>query len=521
MKKIFTRIGLYFLFFWFARDCAMETEDVTISSTLVLDRIPLQVSEEPSLIVEQDFLKGVAISSFQAGGHPQTLKMERQSSVQSNWSEWEKTTVNFTAKNIGLTAKPAIAGGQKIGISADFYNHAFEDIKLLKLLGCNSLRFSVEWADVEPREGVFNEKVLSFYREFCEALKENGIVPMVTLYHFVLPQWFVQKGGFEKRENIDLFVRYSKKVFENLADLVPLWCTINEPGAVSACGYVLAIHPPGKLFSFELAATVLINLLNAHVTLYYELKKMPQGKNVKIGLAHNPLIFESYKYTLSLPLPYFKETQFSDPLSPLMSKYMTRIFAHDITLAFFKTGKFEYPLPFGSKVIGTNNRAPNSFDFWGLNFYSRVTVAGVWTTHYPGQIMTDTHYAIQPERFYDAIVDAATLGKPIYITENGAAVGDDTKRSYFIRSYVQEMYRAKQEGYNIPGYYYWTLTDNFEWHEGFGKQFGLFSVNFNNPLRPRTMRNSALTFRDVIKIKEKTPDEKSGSFINSSSNQSL
>ncbi|MEX0939848.1 MAG: family 1 glycosylhydrolase [Candidatus Babeliales bacterium] len=426
------------------------------------------------------FHKGTGISVYQNGGH---LIGE------SNWSNFENAFVYANAKQL---CGPAIKNDEKVGRAAGFWDLAFDDIKLIKELGCNAFRFSIEWPEVEPIQGVFNDEVLDFYERYVDELIKNNITPMITLYHFVHPLWFEKMGGFESEENIALFVRYCQKVFERLGKKVKFWGTINEPTVVAACGYVLGIHPPGKCLRFTKSAQVLCNLLNAHVETYCALKKMPNGNQAQIGIIHQVLQAETFN-------PVFA----TNWLIGLMRKYtgfplaqfLNKVFAHNVTKKFLKTGEFEYRIPGLTTVKLYNPDAPNSYDFIGMNFYSKV-VFGPGPTCYPHQQMTDMDYPMSPETLYQAIVDLSDLGKPIYITENGVADAKDCLRENFIREYLSSVQKAIADGYDVRGYYYWTLMDNFEWNDGFSMKFGLYDVDFIT--QKRTLRKGAEIYRDMV-----------------------
>jgi beta-glucosidase/6-phospho-beta-glucosidase/beta-galactosidase len=118
-------------------------------------------------------------------------------------------------------------------------------------------------------------------------------------------------------------------------------------------------------------------------------------------------------------------------------------------------------------------------------------------TCYPDEIMTDMPYPIYPKGLYDAIMDVATLGVPVYITENGIADQKDDRRDLFLRSYISAMFDAIRDGVDVRGYYYWTFTDNFEWGSGFSKKFGLIKVDYKT--KKRYLRPSALIMKEITK----------------------
>lgn len=426
------------------------------------------------LIFPTGFHKGVGFSAYQNGGHIVG---------KSNWSIFEESFVYVNAKHFFSSV---IYNNERVGNSAEFWHRACDDIALLEELGCNAVRFSVEWADIEPERGMFNEAVLDFYECYIDALNARGISPMITLYHFVHPAWFEELGGFAKEENIELFVCFAQKVFARLGSKVRFWCTINEPTVIAAAGYILGIHAPGKVGDFHTSAHVLLNLLNAHVETYYALKAMLHGIDAQIGIVHQCLTAEAYtqhnswfdaaRYYLGLPL----------------AKFLTKIFAHAIVKEFLKTGTFFYRIPKVITLESYNERALHSYDFIGINYYSKVIV-GPGPTCYEHQEMTDMDYPMRPECLYEVIVDMAELGKPLYITENGVADAQDRIRSQFIEEHIKQVYWAVRNGFDVRGYYYWTLMDNFEWNDGYSKKFGLYAVDFEN--QQRELRSGSLPFK--------------------------
>lgn len=442
------------------------------------------------------FLKGCSLSAYQNGGHI---------NGKSNWSNFQEQKTRFNIKNVA-PFKPVsvIVGDQKIGNSTEFYTRTFDDIKLLKELKVNAVRFSIEWADYETAEGIFREDYLEFFSDYIDALLDNGIEPMITLHHFVHPLWFEQMGGFTKAENIAYFIRYCERVFKCLGHKVHLWCTINEPTVFSSCGYVLGIHPPGKVFNFHLAGTVLLNLLQAHVQVYKKLKSMPGGDAAQIGIVHQLLTFQPYQHTINALSTKFT---IKNPVGALIAPFFNFAFGNETVKEFFKTGNFNYSIPYIGKlptwsgqlcnITAYNSDAPQSTDFFGLNFYAKVIV-GTKPTCYPGQVMTDMEYPSSPELVYDAILEMSILNKPIYITENGISDKRDLYRADFIKKADQYIRKAIEEHYDVRGYFYWTLMDNYEWNDAFTQHFGLYAVDLAT--QERTLREGGKQFRDLFAL---------------------
>ena len=398
----------------------------------------------------------------------------------NNWYNWEY--------GLDKNNKPRIHNGEKSALATDHWNRYPDDISLMKELGVNHYRFSIEWSKVEPEKGKFNLKAINHYRDLCDSLLSNDITPVVTLHHFTHPIWFEKMNAFEKKENIKYFINFSDYVFKNLHDLVPIWCTINEPSVFVSQGYFNGIFPPGKQDPV-LAATVLENLLEAHTQVYKHLKRLPGGKKTKIGLVKNIFQFEPLRRWNILDWTF--------------SKVLNDVFTNS-TLELLQKGSSSFYLP--GMVNKTMNipGAVSSLDFIGLNYYSRMHVKGQLNPSEPfifkkrkEDIQTDMDYALYPEGFYKALHTISILDKPIYVTENGVADRGDNIRELFIKRYLYALNRALKDRLDIKGYFYWSLMDNFEWAEGYEMKFGLYKVDFET--QERTLRESSKTFANMVK----------------------
>jgi beta-glucosidase len=432
-----------------------------------------------------DFKWGTALSAYQNCGAKQL--------PDSNWAFWEKD-------------KGHIKDGQSSGYSCCHWDLYPKDIALIKELGLNAVRVSIDWSCIEPEPGKFNQAALEYYRRYCMAFVEAGISVMVTLHHFVHPQWFEELGAFEKEKNIKYFVRFCKKVYETVGDIVDFWCTINEPTVLVLQGYFRGVFPPGKM-NPVLGFKVLRNLMKAHTDVYLALKKMAGKKDIVIGFSHAYLKFEHHN-----PLNILERTP----------GYLFNYILNDTVLEFCATGNFKISpwapelisafLPKGIEYITpsffnyTTPTGKKTLDFFGINYYSRVVARHIPSLTNPfnvlplchdGEIMTDMPYAMYGQGLYHAIVDIAKIGVPIYITENGLADAADTRRKQFLKEYLAALQQAIDENYNIKGYYYWSLLDNFEWDLGYGMKFGLYEVNFET--QERILRNGSKYYKKFVK----------------------
>jgi beta-glucosidase len=362
---------------------------------------------------------------------------------------------------------------------------------LMKDLGVNSYRFSLAWNKIEPEQGKISEAALQHYDDVINELLANNIQPMITLHHFTHPLWFERLGAFERQENIAYFVEFSKLVFARYHDRVKLWVTLNEPNVFVTSGYFNTVFPPGKSEP-KLAAEVLKNMLKAHVEIYRAMKP-PEGgtQNVQIGIATSIFQFE--------PARRWHLGDWA------IARVSSNTF-NETVLGFFRNGTMNFYVPFEADVSYTDRDAPNTLDFIGVNYYSHYAYRfdldfkkATQSLPVEGEEMTDMPYTVYTEGIYRAVKDVAKLKKPIIITENGIADARDDRREKYIRQSLYSVSKAIKDGYDIRGYYYWSLMDNFEWAEGYTQKFGLYEVNLQT--QERKLRNSSKAFIETINKK--------------------
>jgi beta-glucosidase len=421
----------------------------------------------------KDFIWGVAAAAHQVEGYH----------TNNQWYLWEST--------VDASGKPMISGGQLSCMACDHWRRDPQDIRLMKELGVKSYRFSVEWSRIEPKEGVFDSLAIRHYQDVCDSLIAAGIIPMATLHHFTNPIWFEKKGAFEKMENVADFVRFAEVTYLALKDRVKWWCTINEPAVYVVGGYFQGNMPPGKKDA-RLAAVVLRNILEAHVQAYWKIKSLPGGDLMQVGLVKNMTQMDP-----------FRKWHIGDWI---LANLMDGVF-NGTTLNFLKTGKYKFNMPTMAKLTDENTKAKGSMDFIGLNYYSHYNYKFSFNLDkafqaklLPGEIKTDMDYASYPEGFYRAIKTVSQFGVPIIITENGIADASDDHRALFISQYLYAVSKGISEGYDIKGYYYWSLMDNFEWSLGYDMKFGLYSVDW--PTQIRILREGAKRYQEIIKKSE-------------------
>lgn len=434
--------------------------------------------DKPALVPD-DFIWGVASASYQVEGHHDTS---------DNWGWWET--------QVDANGKPRVLGSA--GTGNDEWNLYKEDIKNMKFLGVDSYRFSVSWSKIMPKENEFNEEALSHYDQLIDALIAEKIVPTITLHHFTHPMWFEKKGAFDKEENIDYFVQFSKKVFERYGDRVKIFITFNEPVIYGYGRHVTDTHPnPYGNADFQRLGVMLKNTLIANDRVYDAIKSMPNGESAKVGLTKSMMQMDPYsKYDLG---------------DQIIAYYAQKLFA-DAYVNYFSKGIFDFQaFVVGADLVYKNPNPKNiKLDFIGLNYYSHNAfnveylnfdiAKATSPLYYPGEIPTDLDYGYYPEGLYRAIKDISQIDKPIYITENGIGLGEDREdlRMEHLKTAIYDLSKAIKDGYPVKSYYYWSLNDNFEWNYGYSKAFGLYKVARDGQIPSRTPKATALLYKKII-----------------------
>lgn len=423
---------------------------------------------------DKNFIFGTAIAEYQVSG--------ASNCPEAQWAAWD-----YAKDSKGL---PRIHQGQHSGKACDFWHTYEADIELLKKMNVKSFRFSLEWSVIEPQQGYINQEAIKHYHHLMDTLLAAGIKPVVSLHHFTHPIWFEELGAFEKEENSTHFVQFAQNMVREYSDKVMLWVTFNEPGVYVFQGYIRGVWPPGKI-GVNRAGQVLYNMLKAHVNTYKAIKKMPNGDAIRVGLAHSVTQFEPYNDGARM--------------ESAVCHYINHVF-HDAITEFFSTGTFAWKVPVLTALEFHDADAPGSLDFFGINYYSHVLLRIEWgncgQAYRPHEIKTDMPYCVYAEGLYRAIKDVsdritAPQGIPIYITENGIADEKDDRRALFIKRYLYALYRAIEDGYDVRGYFYWSLLDNFEWSEGYSQKFGLYEVDMRT--LSRRLRDGAYPYLDIIR----------------------
>lgn len=392
----------------------------------------------------------------------------------------------------------------------DLWNHYKDYIDFIKnTLHGNTLRFSIEWPLVQPKNQYhFDQDVIDHYKQmFAYAIKQ-GVTPIVCFHHYTDPCWFIDAGGFEEEKNIDYFVTFCAKMYKALMESVltneketyyyqklsprfPLWATFNSPEGYAFKGYYDHTSPPArkKRKSLQWACTVLSNMLEAHVRVYFALKEVHQNFDMSKKIDAPMIGFLKNIYQLD-PAQKTVRQKACLPISS-MTCAMGHMMQHKSIYRFFKKGIFSISIPGVVHVHNVNRDAMHALDFIGLNYYSNGTVCltKIMPEKNPQYATDNPQYRIYPEGLYRAIVElseniALPLNIPLYVTENGIATQDDNKRAYFYHTYLHALAQAACDGYPVYGYVPWTLADNYEWpnrKRQTSRAYGLCTVDENNP----------------------------------------
>lgn len=434
---------------------------------------------------DKNFIFGVATSSYQIEG-----AFDEGGRTASIWDTFS-------------SIKGKVFNMDNGDVACDHYHRYKEDVNIIKELGVDSYRLSIAWPRIFPEPNKYNAEGMEFYKKLLTELKQKDIKTSVTLYHWDMPQWLQDMGGWEVRESVQLFLDYAEKCFTELDSLVDMWITHNEPWCAAMLSNAVGEHAPGKK-DISAALKVAHHILMSHgetVRLYHKL-----GFSKQIGI------------TLNLTPAYPASNSFTDKLAASnMDGYFNRWFLEPI----FKSS---YPLDivnlYSARCVDFSFIKEGDFDiigekcdFLGINYYNRSLVTFdsmsliLCTGAYSEYPKTAMGWDISPSEFIDLIkmVREKYTDLPIYITENGSAWEDiahdkqvhDVERVDFLVKHLQAVAKMNQMGLNICGYYCWSLMDNFEWAYGYSKRFGIVYVDFET--QERIKKDSYYKYAEIIK----------------------
>lgn len=424
----------------------------------------------------KDFLWGAASASAQ---------------VEGAWNEDGKTPSIWDV----ATAKQ-VKNGENCHIACDHYHRYKEDVAIMKELGLKSYRFSVSWPRVMPEKGKVNPKGIEFYVNLVKELRSAGIEPMCTIFHWDLPVWAQNEGGWKNPKIVERFAEYAKVVVDALSDQVTWWMTINEPQCFIMLGNVSGVHAPFRRDFLAMKKMVRHALLahGAAVKVIREHAKMPP----KVGIAMAASCYVPLSVTAE-GIEKARHITFEDTAGVINnSMYCDPIFLKKAPK--FNRRSFS---PEDLDLIG------QPLDFVGVNVYQPINhnLPGKENRPAPDAKRTMLGWIVDGRCLYWTIRFFHERYKlPVMVTENGMANPDevgadgavhDTVRSEFLREYLVGVKRAVAEGIPVLGYQHWSIMDNFEWAEGYAPRFGIVHVDYET--QKRIIKDSGYAYAEIIR----------------------
>jgi beta-glucosidase len=431
------------------------------------------------------FLWGAATSAYQVEGSPLA-----DGAGPSIWQRFCRTP------NLVLD-------GDTGDVACDHYRRYRDDVKLMRDLGLRAYRFSISWSRVMPSgRGPVNQRGLGFYERLVDALLENGIEPMATLFHWDLPATLDDRGGWLNPDIAQWFADYASVVFAKLDDRIKLWATLNEPWVVTDGGYLHGALAPGHRNLFE-APIATHNLLRAHGAAVAAYRA--DGRH-DIGIVVNI----EPKYAASDAPADREATERADAYMNL--QYLDAVLLGRYPERLAEIFGEAWPA-WGQEDLDSISRP---IDFVGINYYTRSVTrfdAAKWPVHAAAvrqrqATYTETGWEVFPQGLVDTLVAVKErYGNPrVYVTENGAAFFDppvaingrviDPLRIDYLQRHILAVHDAIAKGVNVHGYFAWSLLDNFEWSLGYSKRFGIVHVNYET--QQRTPKDSARLYARII-----------------------
>ncbi len=429
---------------------------------------------------------------------------------------------------------PTSMGGQGlrtfVGDAVKGYSKMMEDVGLVAEMGLDSYRFSIEWARIEPQKDVIDEAAIAHYRTELEALRSLGIRPLVTVHHFSNPVWTADPrdsncvsgptdtnlcglGGPGGAQVVAQMGEHAALLAQRYGDLVDEWGTVNEPVNWIIAGYGLGLFPPGQVTLADINRVVIPALrdyLSAQAAMYHAIKANDtvdadgDGVAAAVGFSQSVADWE----------PARGNKPSTDPADIAARDKLVYMF-HYAYVDGAVNGTFDADLD------GTPDEMhpewTGTVDWLGLQYYFRAGVSGdaalvAGVKPCTGGIdlgaclpAPDPSYCIPSmgyEAYHDGFADvirgfAARYPQlPLVVTESGIATNNGTRRAENIVRILEAVTRVRDEGVDLRGYYHWSLTDNFEWAEGFHPHFGLYSVDYTS--YARTATEGATVLKDIV-----------------------
>ncbi|HEY6977824.1 MAG TPA: family 1 glycosylhydrolase [Chitinophagaceae bacterium] len=458
-------------------------------------------SDGSTLNAPKDFLWGVATAAYQVEGAYQA-----DGKGESKW--------DFLTNKVGVT-KFIIGEKQTGNVAINMYDRPqyLKDIQLMKELGVNCYRFSIPWSRIIPQGvGEVNEKAITHYHLLIKDLKDAGIEPLVTLYHFDLPQALVEKGGWSNSESVQWYKSYADVVFKNFGKEVKKFITLNEP-------YIEFFVADFLMNPTQSKEPANVRYANEMISVHHEL--LASAEAIKLYHSLNLGGMIGITFNLSPCLPFDPNNADDVKAAPLQDELLNRIVLDPVFKGSYPAKALaaiqKYNPSFRPSAEDMQFIVANKPDFLGINFYAPALVKhddnapmGVsWMGNNTDNIQM-SNGPVRPEELYNLLmrIKSEYGNPPTIITENGASFNDhedsvingkvnDVLRADYIKRHIAAALKAQHDGANLKGYIVWSGWDNFEWIFGFTKRFGIIYVDFNT--QQRVPKQSYYTYQSILK----------------------
>ena len=390
-------------------------------------------------------------------------------------------------------------------VASDHYHHFEEDIKMMKDGGQNAYRFSLSWPRIiKNRAGDINPKGIAFYNKLINCCLKNGITPFVTLYHWDLPQYWQEVGGWLNLDTSRAFAHYAEVCFEAFGDKVKLWTTFNEPKWFTVNGYLIGNYPPAE-HDLQHTITCGFNVMYASAL---AIQKFRQGKfQGQIGIVHSYSPVDGIDDTIETKIAMRNADNYAN--NWVLDTAALGSFPIDLLAKLSETNDISFMKPDLLKTI-----AENTVDFLGLNYYARTLVKPYtsgetkmvfnnsgkkgstqmriknWFEQVmdPNSEYTEWDTEIYPKGLEDGLIRAyQKYHLPIFVTENGVGFHEninvsevkDDYRISFMNDHINALMNAQDKGADVRGYFTWSPFDLYSWMNGVEKRYGLVAVDFS------------------------------------------
>jgi beta-glucosidase len=449
-----------------------------------------QPSTSGQMTFPKGFLWGSATASYQVEG-----AWNVDGRGESIWDRFSHTPGN-------------IKGAWTGDVACDAYHRFPEDLAIMKQMNLRSYRYSIAWPRIQPTgSGSSNQKGIDYYKRLTDAILGAGMRPLVTLFHWDLPQPLEDQGGWPNRDTAARFVDYVEIVVKALGDRIDTWAIFNEPWVFTYVGYCEGRHAPGKTdFRLFLKASHTVNLA--------------QGDSFRAIKAIAPKSKVGGAYSMSPATPLTSSPE--DAAAAKRFDAFNNVWFLETALRGRYPEAFVHGAPLEAMGFksGDEKRMAAPLDYVGINYYFRRLVSALPATN-ASEVsydamgfdismgkdgpLTEIGWEVYPRGLYD-IVQRISKGYklPIEITENGCSYGDypdaagkvaDIRRIHYYQEHLRELAHAIHDGADVRGYHAWSILDNFEWAEGYTQRFGLVYIDF--PTQRRYMKDSAKWFTKV------------------------